>query len=266
MVPLGLSLPQYNAVMLLRKQVFFGCLLILVVFMYVDCQQTYKRGCDCEYMVDGQCAYTLMLPANEGNKEYCPTTGDPDLEGLKNNIQHLTGNVSNLQKWQAEMSRQVNLIHEVIIMKEYDMVANKSDVDELKVKVGQLSTKVEALSQTSSYAFNMVNTVQTTLSTTVRNLNALVLEHNSTKQEVLALRKELADVRQNWCSGRDLLVSGQKTSIPDDQISVSSTYNADHGPDKARITLNGVPGSWCPSRSIFFILVHVTLKPASPFI
>ena len=35
-------------------------------FRFTYSQRTYMRTCDCEYVVDGKCAYTLLLPLNKG--------------------------------------------------------------------------------------------------------------------------------------------------------------------------------------------------------
>ena len=43
-------------------------LVLLSSLHNVSSQRTYMRTCDCEYVVDGKCAYTLLLPLNKGKK------------------------------------------------------------------------------------------------------------------------------------------------------------------------------------------------------
>ena len=57
------------------------------------------------------------------------------------------------------------------------------------------------------------------------------------------------------CMRKGILVDGQERRLGDSNISVSSTYNPDHGAPQARINNMGVPGSWCPSKYGFLIII-----------
>ncbi len=44
-----------------------ACALLLLCLVHQSAaQRTYLRTCDCEYVMDGKCAYTLLLPLNKG--------------------------------------------------------------------------------------------------------------------------------------------------------------------------------------------------------
>ena len=70
--------------------------------MAVECQVTFRRSCDCEFMVDGKCAYTLLLPV--GTSESC--SGDnADTASLRQSMSLLQRNVTDLRGWLSEQSR-----------------------------------------------------------------------------------------------------------------------------------------------------------------
>ena len=49
---------------------------------------------------------------------------------------------------------------------------------------------------------------------------------------------------------RGLLVDGNTSNISADDITVSSSYNNNHGSNKARIQTTGSEGAWCPGKCI----------------
>lgn len=86
------------------------------------------------------------------------------------------------------------------------------------------------------------------------------------------------DMEEHWvalpCSRRGVLVDRPDGKLPlGGEITVSSTYNAFHGPEKARIYNMAAPGAWCPSKTLFLIYfftqnnhisLHISLQPPLP--
>ena len=68
--------------------------------------------------------------------------------------------------------------------------------------------------------------------------------------EIAELRSAIDGIKADGllCSQKGLLVDGGKANIPDSRMNVSSSFNGDHGPSKARIFNKGNPGAWCPSK------------------
>lgn len=78
---------------------YVGVLVCLVAL--IDAQRTYRRHCECEYAVNGQCAYTLLLPTTPSGEMACPLTNSSDSLG------RLQDDVSALQAWTGEQAKAV---------------------------------------------------------------------------------------------------------------------------------------------------------------
>jgi len=85
-----------------RQTDMYGWLYLWLLWLAAEGQVTFHRSCDCEYVVNGKCAYTLMLPL--GNSGTC--SGDSGATAtLQQSVTLLQQNVSALRDWLSEQSR-----------------------------------------------------------------------------------------------------------------------------------------------------------------
>ena len=95
-------------------------------------QRTYRRACDCEYTVDGKCAYTLLLPKGQ---ETCSQGGSTSSGGgdspnqqqtnndVMNRISALQTNVSQLWTASGDQARMLNQLQSMFISQQENMYA-----------------------------------------------------------------------------------------------------------------------------------------------
>jgi len=77
-----------------------GALLWLLMLVALSgAQRTYQRHCECEYFVDGRCAYTLLLPTTNSGDMTCP------LSNSSGSLSRLQDDVSALQTWTGEEAK-----------------------------------------------------------------------------------------------------------------------------------------------------------------
>jgi len=72
---------------------------LLVLVTLSGAQRTYQRHCECEYFVDGRCAYTLLLPTTNSGEMTCP------LSNSSGALTRLQNDVSALQTWTGEEAK-----------------------------------------------------------------------------------------------------------------------------------------------------------------
>jgi len=77
--------------------------LVTVMTWCSEAQRTYQRHCDCEYVVDGRCAYMLLLPTMSGGEMTCPPVG----ANLSDSLSRLRDDVGALQTWTGEHAKAV---------------------------------------------------------------------------------------------------------------------------------------------------------------
>ena len=83
-----------------------------LLWLVAEGQVTFHRSCDCEFTVDGKCAYTLMLPL--GTSGTC--SGDSGATAsLRQSVSLLQRNVSALRDWLSEQSRLLALAQSGVI-------------------------------------------------------------------------------------------------------------------------------------------------------
>ena len=73
--------------------------LLMLVTPGGDAQRTYQRHCECEYFVDGRCAYTLLLPTTTQGEMSCPLSNSSAAAG------RLLDDVSALRTWTGEQAK-----------------------------------------------------------------------------------------------------------------------------------------------------------------
>ena len=84
--------------------------LLLHCFRIADSQRTYQRSCDCEYTVDGKCAYTLLLPSGGGSQSStCPTgSGNGNFTAaFESFAQEVRKNISDLESYTGEQAKAI---------------------------------------------------------------------------------------------------------------------------------------------------------------
>ena len=97
------------------------CCLWLGLAMVAHTQRTYRRTCDCEYTIDGRCAYTLLLPAPaEGTKGQCPQVegdkeGEGDREQLMAHVEQLKANVTDLKLVTGDQARMLSQLQSLLL-------------------------------------------------------------------------------------------------------------------------------------------------------
>ncbi len=258
---------------------------LVVVFMFIlspgGGQRTYQRTCECEYMVDGKCAYTLLLPTSSQAQTLCDTSTQipQDLEGsVWSTLSRLTTNVSQMALWSGEQSRMLNHVQSSIISLQETTISLKDSIQQptssnANVDVTLLNTQVQQqnmsitlvqgaiqrLDDTVSALQKSVSDIQqhaSTLSTNIERieseLSTAVGKVKEQEQRISALVETAYQIEDRFggqlCSQKGLIISGSHNhSIPDSSIQTSSNFDHDHGPEKSRIFFEGSPGAWCPS-------------------
>lgn len=243
-------------------------LLVLLVSI-VSTQLTYQRACDCEYVVNGKCAYTLLLPtgSNEGS---CPSSGSETIDSFMRNM---TNRVNNLYDIAVNQSLLLNHVQDSIIslmwtnqpsllndstwrqQQEATLALLNATLQSGAKEVDQLKTTTEMLARNLT---NLTGLFQLQMSE-LSNLQSVV---NETKE---ALEKRTADdpgkisqltdtvklLRQVSCSRRAALFSGPDR-LNGTSIMLSSSFNNDsagYGPHQLALDNVGSPGAWCPRKS-----------------
>ena len=85
-------------------------------------QKTFRRSCDCEYMVDGKCAYTLLLPTGQG-EGMCPQSGsmdsnDGEMSGdMQRRVNDLQRNLTQLLSMYSSQSTMLNQVYSTLMDK-----------------------------------------------------------------------------------------------------------------------------------------------------
>ena len=265
--------------------------IITLIFLFcagaltATAQRTHKRFCECEYMVNGKCAYTLLLPTGSStgknnNNSVCPTTppntGKPagNSPQVEKKLEALEKNLTQSQTWNAEQSRQLNQLQSTLIRQQQGMV-------NLTSAAGQCTdtcqdVKATVTSELTAWKLQLTNQTALieTLKSTVKSLRSaqvtqdqkiaqLQKELNQTKSSVqnletviAQLQKQLISLRNlsSLCIAKGLIVSGKRSYLNDSVISSSSDFNENHGPLLGRINTTGQSpksGSWCPCKSYF---------------
>ncbi len=235
------------------------------------CQRTFMHTCDCEYITNGKCAYTLLLPVGDNVVDAtCPEGGGQSggnntesMEDFRLELGRLQANISDLHVWTASQARLLSQLQGIILHRwnRNDSVTDLESLD-IAANVSNLAAMVQNLS--SAVEDTRSGLVQATASLqgtgqrlgniegrllTLETENARLANLSQSYQTALEeLRSEGRSTRDYaLCGRKGLLVSGPEESLPDDMISASTSYDTSHGPTQARINNTGSPGAWCPS-------------------
>ena len=243
-----------------------GVLLSMVLGGYA--QRTYMRTCDCEYVVDGKCAYTLFLPLNPNtlppNGGSCPSSsGSSRLPS--DELQYLQDNVTQIQKYSLEQSYTLTQLQSTLLAMQQEVIsmaliqANDSKgVMELQSKVVTLQNQLKTLENSQQpHIIDSLKTANATLSRRTKELED-ALDVSTKKVEILertvsTLEDSLTTVFANndLCRQRGLLVSDTNgTYMEKVEVTVSSQFNLDHGPNKVSVYTTIIPQAWCPRELI----------------
>ena len=266
----------------LKFLIFWLSLGIFGLYCVTSAQKTHSRACQCEKTINGQCAYTLMLPVNQGSENgVCPSTSSEEgsTEELEMALQQLTQNVSDLQSWTGEQAKTLVSLQNIANEHRMMIAAIQSipftrgngsceQCNALQELVEHQQSMFESLSTTvaeqSATVSSMAQAAQESLDS-IQTSQEQLLEANSRIAELVrlstSLEEELIDLQSNYhlCKARGLLVSGTMVSIPDANIEGSSTFDEKHTPDRVRIFTESDDqgsGAWCPSKSSFTPLPH----------
>lgn len=257
-----------------------SAIVLLALVLSADAQRTFMRSCECEYTVDGKCAYTILLPTS-----YADPTGDGACRSgqtenvisgsVSDKLQQLEQRTQNLTDWNAEQTRLFMQLQSVLIYLQ-DTVAvmeAKSREDtpgcmlnqsELQSRLQQNAQEVAALKDTVLHFQNAVLNTNAALSeveTDITNLKDgykdlqekdIKNEANLAEDHVIIQRlvKDVAHMREAgvMCRQKGLLLAGPLVNVSDEVISASSSYNDQHGPERSMIFNEEKPGAWCPSK------------------
>lgn len=228
------------------------CLSLVLV---VQAQRTYRRTCDCEYTVDGKCAYTLLLPQADS----CPTSGGdqanlgPGNDMTADTLDNLERNVSALWSTNGEQSRMLNQLQSMLLtqqqaltlLQQSNMSAPAPDIPEYQIQEARLLTLEHDLDTQRSRLIAL----QELLTNNTQLVKSLSEDLESLQTRVNATQEVLR--RHFLCSERGLLVSGSQVNISDEMMSASSQFNENHQAPRGRINTRADDmtfGAWCPGK------------------
>ena len=262
--------------------------LISILATMTSSQRTTMRTCDCEYTVDGRCAYTLLLPAGGSDASTCPQTGGGSeltseevarLDAVQSNVESLSTNVSQLSSQTLQNAQLLSMLQSRV-MTLYDRTANltshtgnttqndgmmTSDVQE---QIDQQTESIAAIANSLALLQNDVTSVRNDVTSLTENVQMNAADVDAMRGNFTRMRSELEAAEEEvgrmqaridaltssgeLCASRGLLVdTNPEAEIPADVITVSSQYNDDHGPEKVRIHYTGSgAGAWCPGKLI----------------
>lgn len=218
------------------------------------CQRTYQRSCDCEYMEDGKCAYTLLLPAGGGDSNgVCDSSPSEDIQGQ---IESLEGRLSTAEDntgVQASsilrLTNRLDNFDEVLKSQGAQCIPCKEckpcdvldSLGSLKLQTGDLSQQIMSIMQDME-----------DVSVTLRDFQGDVEERVTQTEE----KVDSINVCE-CCQEKGILVSGQMSFIPDSNITASSAYNESFGSQNSRLSqanrmnATALSGAWCPGNDRF---------------
>jgi len=211
-------------------------LLMLVVVTPTSAQRTYQRHCDCEYWVNGKCAYTLLVPATSNGDMTCP------LANSSASLSRLQDDVSALQTWTGEQAK-------AVVMLQNSINALMAAVRRLETADGTRRPATDTSnSSQSAAALDDIKTAVDQLNRTVVRLTALCRGRCSddTSATSSSLERQLVSKYQ-LCAVRGLIVS----TVNNSAITASSVNESVSTSD---VRINSTSddnnsGGWCPSQS-----------------
>lgn len=260
--------------------VFMVASILVAMETGVSSQRTYMRHCDCEYTVDGKCAYTLLLP--QSSESTCSTSESPssDIESLKSNVSSLlaqtlenahllsqlqgsvlyvmqelqnfkSSNVSNENATlDGEWQKNVTTIVADTVMSVYNLTTN---VHQMQERMDEMEEEMDSLKQTVvrlTERFDSINNGDA--------INETQVAENLIDRKIAELRNEIDTLRSQQCVMKVAVHSTMAKAdagAVDVMVNVSSQFNEMHGPDKVQVDLILTPGAWCPGELHSFPLI-----------
>lgn len=232
----------------------------------VSPQRTYQRACDCEYMVNGKCAYTLLLPTG-GSDGTCPGSGAAGSETVEYYLRNMTNRVNNLYEIAMNQSLLLSRVQDSII--ELQRTNNQPPLNDSSGWLQRQLALLNATLQSGAKELDQLKMTTEMLARNLSNLTGLVqlqmteLSHlqsvvNNTKEtpynrtadddKISQLSDAVKLLRQASCIRRAALFSGPDR-LNGTSVRFSSSYNNDtasYGPQQLAINNTGTPGAWCP--------------------
>ena len=232
---------------------------LLLLVATTVAQQTALRNCDCEYMIDGKCAFTFLA---ETDGRSCPVSP----RHLQTQLSAVQANFNSTRITMHDHMLKLNALNSGLHNLQQNFTSFSQSVSQTQSVLEQtfstLQGQVTSLQDESSTTQGAVMTLSGRLATLQSTQEDLVQTVSSQSQQIAlqnatitSLANELAELQTRYaamlCTKRGLLVSGSSSTIPDEKITTSTAYDETHGGDRSRITINQAPGAWCPSKYIY---------------
>ena len=237
-------------------------LVAMVLVSGVSCQAVNQRGCDCDYRVDGKCAFTLLMPScgsggSCGDKDKCDAGQSSAVDEVRDEVMRLQGNVSDLRDWSVNQTRIISQLQSDLILNTMAKLAELTsasgcdacdDVTEemkaMRTDVNHAQNGVNELTEHYARLIVSFSDFKGEQEKKVKDINIRVEDVEERLTSAAARISNLEDASRG-CSTKSLLISGEDNFIEDDYITASS-YNDTALPSEARIKNNT---GWCPGRS-----------------
>ena len=191
-------------------------------------QRTYQRHCECEYAVDGKCAYTLLLPTTTSGEMVCPVADS------SHSLSRLRDDVTALQTWTGEQAKALVTLQNAVgnltaaVQRLQDAESGGSGTD------SRIAAEVDAVRE----AVDRLNRTVVGLATLCCGDNQLrPSDSNATRPSGSAVLVS----KYRLCAVRGLLID----SINDSAITASSV---DQSSSTTDVRINSTESdAWCPS-------------------
>ena len=230
------------------------------------------RGCDCEAMVDGKCAYTLLLPAAQSHLAGCPGTqgGCSDMKQEVSELGHRVGNLSEVtgENTRAILQLQASLLHltfNTSIKVNHDSSEHLNNItalaEKLQGEIGQIKQHMAELEEQLNHVADEAEVARESMLDTERRQRHLEERASETYELLQQLLHQvnstdgLGVLDGSTCHRRGLLVSGEESRINSSKIRASSEYDADHSSEKVRIFTTISPAAWCPGEWHYVLIL-----------
>ena len=244
----------------------------------VEGQRTFQRTCDCEYMVDGKCAYTLLLPTgNNATSCYSPPTPPPSNSALDSAVVNsLNDSINSLFRYLLDATHGLSQLQGNVIglMSRLDntttsirdlQVAQTNITDTISGNrdvVSRLAENARAIAGQVSDIGSNLNNFRAEFEQMNQNLTDVIRHQSETiakqESEIRTLSTSFQVLKQSTCIRRGALYYIQPH---DSLINVTvSSYFKDNAGDTQfadyvnQLKINYVPtnsterGGWCPSK------------------
>ena len=160
-------------------------------------QRTSLRSCDCEYTVDGRCAYTLMLPlANqEGATPYCPQRTDVSsnnntndvaanerLNDIEASVQSLDANLTQVNQWTMQNAQLLSVLqNRVMTIQERVGIINESDYTMQDTSSGNaaMNQSIASLQSQADRQADRIDTLADSVNNIANDVTTLRSDYNT---------------------------------------------------------------------------------------